>query len=200
MFSGLIRHFGAIKELAKSSEGLGISIESDLFEGSGVKVGDSICVNGVCLTVASITCRVSTFFAVNESLRKSNLGELTENERVHLEPSLRVGDTIDGHFVYGHVDGVLTLLEVLRDGESFRFTFEAGESLLPYIAPKGSVSLDGVSLTIAETYSDSFSVYIIPHTFSVTRFSSYEVGDKINIEVDTFARYAVHYMKSRESL
>ncbi len=172
----------------------------DLFEGSGVKVGDSICVNGVCLTVASITCRVSTFFAVNESLRKSNLGELTENERVHLEPSLRVGDTIDGHFVYGHVDGVLTLLEVLRDGESFRFTFEAGESLLPYIAPKGSVSLDGVSLTVAETYSDSFSVYIIPHTFSVTRFSSYEVGDKINIEVDTFARYVVHYMKSRESL
>lgn len=200
MFSGLIRHFGSIKELAKSSEGLGVSIESDLFEGLGVKVGDSICVNGVCLTVVSITGRVSTFFAVNESLRKSNLGDLSAGERVHLEPSLRVGDTIDGHFVYGHVDGVLTLLEVLRDGESYRFTFEVDESLLPYIAPKGSVSLDGVSLTVAETHSDSFSVYIIPHTFSVTRFSSYEVGDKINIEVDTFARYAVHYMKSRESL
>ncbi len=197
MFSGIVRHLGTIKQIKKSELGIEIAIQSSLFSDTGIKIGDSICTNGVCLTISEYSDNTAKFFIVNESLRRSTLASLEVGSRVHLESSLRVGDTIDGHFVYGHVDGTSKLHKVTRDGESYRFLFTVPEELLEFLAPKGSVSINGVSLTIGEVEGSEFSVYIVPHTFNETLFSTYRDGDLVNIEIDPIARYAVNYLNRK---
>ena len=133
----------------------------------------------------------------NESLSKTALGEWTPGRRINLERSLRAGDELGGHIVSGHIDGLARIVDIRPDGECRRFTFEAPEHLAIYIAPKGSVALDGVSLTVNEVTADTFSVLIIPHTLSVTTLGATKPGDHINLEIDMMARYAARLMETR---
>lgn len=199
MFSGIIRILGKITHLEKSTDGVAVQICSTLFRSTNFNIGDSICTNGVCLTISELNEDGAKFFIVNESLRRSNLSELEIGDYVHLEPSLRVGDTIDGHFVYGHVDATAEIVEIARDGEAYRFNFKVPTEILEFLAPKGSVSLNGVSLTVGEVGKKNFSVYIVPHTFKETQFSSYKLGDQVNLEIDPLARYLVNYLRRKES-
>jgi len=199
MFSGIIRSLGKVEQIQKSEEGIFLQVSSKLFQDQSVKVGDSICTNGVCLTISELTESYADFFIVNESLRRSNLSSLGTGDSLHLEPSLRVGDTIDGHFVYGHVDATAEIKEITRDGEAYRFNFLVPKEVLLFLAPKGSVALNGVSLTIGELGDNQFSVYIVPHTCNKTLFSKYKVGDQINLEIDPLARYLVNYLTQKDS-
>jgi riboflavin synthase len=209
VFSGIIRHRGVVtvlnKSLLKGSEGCAVKITSDLFNTS-INTGDSISVQGVCLTVSSIQNGEAEFHLSGETLRRTSffsmlLSDTTSVPKVHLEPSLKLGDTIDGHFVYGHVDGIAHVISKVSEGETWKFEFGTEVSLFPYLAPKGSVSLDGVSLTIGESLTREgksvFSAYIIPHTFIETCFSEYEAGSVLNLEIDPMARYAVHAVTSK---
>lgn len=208
MFSGIIRFKGelVVREVSKDNKSFGVTVDisSELFNPlkskDNVNIGDSIAVDGVCLTVTSFSENTASFFLSNETIEKSKFSNLINLGKrkliVHLEPSLRVGDTIDGHFVYGHVDTTCELREVERFGESWKFIFKVGSSFYPYLAPKGSVSLNGVSLTIGEceliNEKVHFSVYIIPHTFNETEFRNYKAGDILNLEIDPLSRYLVH--------
>jgi riboflavin synthase len=211
VFSGIIRHMGLLtvleKTLLEGSEGCTVKITSDLFTQS-IHSGDSISVQGVCLTVTSIGNGDATFYLSGETLRRTSFLSVLLNEpcslKVHLEPSLKLGDTIDGHFVYGHVDEVAHVASKKSEGETWKFEFETDISLYPYLASKGSVSLDGVSLTIGESFARNgksvFTVYIIPHTYMETCFSLYESGSLVNLEIDPMARYAVHAVIVRRVL
>lgn len=217
MFSGIIRNTGILTLVARDStsgsEGCTVCIESDLFD-SNIRIGDSVAVNGVCLTVTEIEKSRANFFMAAETLRRSSFSELLKkedrvlgsySEKVHLEPSLRMGDSLDGHLVYGHVDTTCLLDSVVEEGESWKFVLATDQSCFPFLATKGSISINGVSLTIGESYQEKgkafFNVYIIPHTYHETCFHSYQSGSVLNLEFDPLARYVLHavkYLKKNE--
>jgi len=163
--------------------------------------GISICCNGVCLTATSIKPLASgAEFSVdvsNETLAKTTLSEWTTGSRVNLERSLKAGDELGGHIVSGHVDGVAKIVSITQDGASKRFLLEAPEHLSRYIAPKGSVALDGTSLTVNEVSENRFGVNLIPHSLTVTTWGGKTPGDLVNLEVDVFARYVARLMEFR---
>lgn len=163
--------------------------------------GVSICCNGVCLTATSIKPLADgAEFSVdvsNETLAKTNLSDWVSGRRVNLERSLKVGDELGGHIVSGHVDGVARIVAITADGASKRFLFEAPEHLSRYIAPKGSVALDGTSLTVNEVSENRFGVNLIPHSLTVTTWGVKNPGDLVNLEVDVFARYVARLMEFR---
>jgi len=226
MFTGIIRHTGQLTflEALKPEENvldnaLNIEISSELFKtNKGSMVGDSISVQGVCLTVVEpYSCQEgkAIFNISSETLRRTTFEGLYNNQSknplnkilVHLERSLTLGDQIDGHLVYGHVDTIAEVTSIKEEGETWRFEFTLNSEAYPFLAEKGSISIDGVSLTIGEVSlveKDKreggseviFGVYIIPHTYHETCFSSYELGSIVNIEYDPLARYAVHALKS----
>lgn len=189
MFSGIIRYLGIVV-----SPGQKLSLRSaDFISSTDLKIGDSVAVNGVCLTVVSIEGDKLEFDVVSETLRCSKLGELSEGDRVNLESSLKVGDSVDGHFVQGHVDTVCKMRSAEKiKNNTWKFTFTCDDASRPYICPKGSVAIDGVSLTVGEVSQDEFSVYVIPHTFSETTLSELTIGSSVNIEYDCLARYVVN--------
>ncbi len=218
MFSGIIRHTGTLQVLERQREDGGegslVEISSSLFTNK-VTIGDSIAVQGVCLTVCEVELSENEmgenelsenemgrarFFLSAETLRRSAFSSLLQEDfkslQVHLEPSLRMGDSLDGHLVYGHVDTICRIFAIEAEGKSWKFTFSTGHEYYPYLASKGSVSLNGVSLTIGESYlrdlETVFTVYIIPHTFETTCFCTYEAGTVLNLEIDPVARYVVH--------
>lgn len=189
MFAGIVRGKGRVLEQADrgGDRALGIGLEGlDLGD---VAPGQSIAVNGVCLTVT--TCREDGFSAdvSAETLSVTTLGRLAPGDPVNLEPSLRLGDPIDGHLVYGHVDGVGRIVSLRDDARSLRVAIEAPPALSRYIAPKGSVAVDGVSLTVNAVAGSRFDVNIIPHTRDATIIAGYAAGTPVNIEVDMIARY-----------
>jgi riboflavin synthase len=155
-------------------------------------LGESVAVNGVCLTVCEGA--LGGFYAdiSAETLSRSSLGRLAMGSAVNLERALRVGDRLGGHWVSGHVDAVIQLLHAVHVGEAIRLTFELPEDLVPYVAPKGSVAVEGVSLTVNEVSRDRFSVMIIPHTQQATTLDRTRPGDSLNLEVDVIARYVVN--------
>ncbi|MBA2127489.1 riboflavin synthase [Hyphomicrobium methylovorum] len=163
--------------------------------------GASICCDGVCLTATEIKPLKSgaEFFVdvSNETLAKSTLGRWKEGTRVNLERSLKAGGELGGHIVSGHVDGIARILTITQDGASQRFLFEAPEHLSRYIAPKGSVALDGTSLTVNEVSEARFGVNLIPHSLTVTTWGAKRPGDVVNLEVDVFARYVARLMEFR---
>jgi riboflavin synthase len=164
---------------------------------AGIPVGASIACSGCCLTAVAVG---SDFFAVDasaETLSKTTLGTWTVGTPVNLERPLRVGDELGGHIVAGHVDGVGTVVETHPDHGSTRWTFAVPDALARYIAPKGSVAVDGVSLTVNEVANTLFSVNIIPHTHAVTTFGRLAAGEKVNIEIDTLARYVARLQEYR---
>jgi riboflavin synthase len=196
MFTGLITDVGEV-----ISQSPGHFTLRTAYSLKPEDAGLSICCDGVCLTATAITpVAAGAEFTVdvsNETLAKSTLGNWKAGTRVNLERSLRAGDELGGHIVSGHVDGVAKILSITPDGESKRFLLEAPDHLSRYIAPKGSVALDGTSLTVNEVTESRFGVNVIPHSLTVTTWGAKNPGDLVNLEVDVFARYVARLMEFR---
>jgi riboflavin synthase len=188
MFTGIIEGTGKVKKIEKSAEGARLEIEVH-FKLDDLNVGDSVAINGVCLTVTSRLGH--TFWAdlATETLRVTNLGLLQPESAVNVERPLRVGDRVGGHFVQGHVDGVAKVLEVKDLSNTREITIAIPSNLSKYIVDKGSVTIDGVSLTVARSTVVSFTVCIIPHTALQTTFNQMQVGNEVNLEVDILGKY-----------
>ncbi len=188
MFTGLVQHIGKIRSIDKSSGDLKFEIETDM-NMSEVQMGASICCSGCCLTVVDKTD--SSFFVdvSNETLSKTNLGAWEVMTCVNLEPSLKVGDEMGGHFVSGHIDSCAQILSIEQDAGSRRIKVSIPEGMSQYIPAKGSITIDGISLTVNKVCDTSFNVNIIPHTWDNTTLSDRNIGDDVNIEIDMLARY-----------
>ncbi|NBQ33846.1 MAG: riboflavin synthase [Gammaproteobacteria bacterium] len=196
MFTGIIQATGIIRNINSHDKGSVITFQSSAFDFSQIKIGDSIAVNGVCLTVISFD---KDFFVADlsqETLNCTSYKDAFEGKVVNMESALKLNQGIDGHLVSGHVDGIAKINDKYQEGESFRFQIEAPEELRKYIAKKGSVTLDGISLTVNNINEKEFNVNIVPHTLENTNLSSLEIGDKLNIEVDMIARYVEQLTKA----
>ncbi len=191
MFSGIVEEYGLIQNVTKKENLFVLSVKARKVLG-GTKIGDSICVNGICLTVTEKKQDVLTFDLMKETLDATNLKNARKGDKVNLERSLKVSSRIGGHFVTGHVDGVGPIQAIVTLPNYVEFRIEAGPELMRYIAPKGSVTVDGVSLTIGRVTRRYFSVYLIPHTLNVTTFGQSRKGDIVNLETDILAKYILH--------
>lgn len=188
MFTGLVEEIGRVRRLEIGGQGAKLTVEArKVLEGTGI--GDSIAVNGACLTVVEVLPYGFTVEIMAETLRVTNLGRLAPGDEVNLERALRWGDRLGGHLVSGHVDGVVRILERRRVGLALEMVFSLPQELRPYVVPKGSVALDGTSLTVIANYGDRFSVGLIPHTLQATVLGRKKEGDEVNLEVDLLARY-----------
>ena len=166
---------------------------------SSTNAGDSVAVNGVCLTAVEVGGGVLAFDAVPETLRRSSLSRLAEGGSVNVEPAVRAGEPLGGHIVQGHVDGVGRVLRLEPEGEGAKLTVEAPPELLRYVVEKGSVTVEGVSLTIAALAPDSFEIALVPHTLTATTLGSLAPGDEVNLEVDVLARYVERLLGARNA-
>lgn len=189
MFTGIIRGVGRIAECSDVGGDRRLAIDLGELELPALAVGDSIAVNGVCLTATA--CGAGRFSAdvSVETLQVTTFGDLDVGARVNLEPALRVGDALDGHFVMGHVDGVGRVRALTAAARSQRLELEMPAALAPYVARKGSIAVDGVSLTVNAVCGNVFEVNIVPHTSEMTVISGYRIGTAVNIEIDMIARY-----------
>jgi riboflavin synthase len=187
MFTGIITDVGRVAAVERRGD-IRFAIETRFDMGS-VDLGASIACNGVCLTVVEKKPGLFWVDVSAETVSKTTCGAWAEGTKLNLERSLKLGDELGGHLVYGHVDGVITVAEVRPEGDSQRWTFQVPAGLSRFIAPKGSVALDGVSLTVNEVEGDRFGVNIIPHTQERTTFHALKEGDRMNLEVDMLARY-----------
>ncbi len=188
MFTGLIREMAEVKSFVGSKLTLKATYKP--------KIGDSIAINGACLTVVETT---NDGFSVELSPESQKLLALENyKERVHIEPAMQMGDRFEGHIVQGHVDTVGTIEKITYNGNSFDVFVSVEKRFIPYIVPKGSITIDGVSLTVNEVFESSFRLTIIPHTMQETLFSTYKKGSRVNIETDMFARYIEHILSAKE--
>lgn len=188
MFTGLVETMGRIDRRIDQPPGCRLSISAGIVS-EGAKLGDSICINGCCLTVIAIEGDVLDFEAGEETLSRTNLGELQEGSKVNLERSLAVGDRLGGHYVTGHIDALGELIELREDPPWAHLRFRLPRHLSSQVASKGSIAIDGVSLTVVEVDDDSFTVALIPHTLEVTTLGSKTLGDSVNLETDVLAKY-----------
>ncbi|MFQ1700043.1 riboflavin synthase [Loktanella agnita] len=190
MFTGIITDIGRIASLDQRGD-LRARITTD-YDVTGIDIGASIACNGVCLTVVALGSDPENWFDVDisaETLDKTNLGGWATGKRINLERALRVGDELGGHIVSGHVDGVAEVVGIADDGDSTRVTFRAPDDLAKFIAPKGSVALNGTSLTVNAVDGCDFGINFIPHTKTATTWGDVVLGDTVNLEIDTMARY-----------
>jgi len=188
VFTGIIRERGRIASVERGAEGVRLRLEAPATAGR-VEVGDSVSVNGVCLTATLVHDGTLSFEAVPETIRRSSLGGLEAGDEVNLEPALRVGDPLGGHYVQGHVDGVGRIRSVASEGEDVRVWVDAVPELLRYLVEKGSVTVQGVALTVAEVDEDGFAVALVPHTLAETTLAALAAADPVNLEVDVLAKY-----------
>jgi riboflavin synthase len=202
MFTGIVTAVGRVRA-AETMDGLMRLAVSSPYAAAEIAVGASICHAGVCLTVTAVQPdeegSLHTADVAAESLAKTTLGGLRVGDRVNLERSLRMGDELGGHLVSGHVDGLGKVESVRPDGEGWRLRIRAPQSLSPLIASKGSIAVDGVSLTVNEVEGDVFGVLIIPHTWSATTLERLSPGAPVNLEADMFARYVQRILATRKS-
>jgi riboflavin synthase len=194
MFTGIIEKTVRVAAVAEGPMFRRLVLATDWTD---VKLGDSIAVNGCCLTVAEITSQGLGFDVIKETLDKTNLGSLTTGDAVNVERSLRVGDRIDGHFVQGHVDGTGLLADQVNSESEVRLTIHAPDHLAKFLAPKGSISIDGVSLTIAAVKGNVFDVALIPTTLRLTNLGSRQIGWRFNLEADILSKTIVNYLEQR---
>lgn len=187
MFTGIVTDIGEIRSLERRGD-LRARIGT-AYDTQSIDIGASIACSGVCLTVVELGPDWFDVEISAETLDKTNIGQWGEGQKINLERALKVGDELGGHIVSGHVDGLAEIVEMRPEGDSVRYTFEAPRALARFIAPKGSVALDGTSLTVNEVDKTRFGVNIIPHTQEVTTWGASKVGDKVNLEIDTLARY-----------
>ena len=198
MFSGIVERVGTIEGIERASGGTRLRIRSGFDQDPAA--GDSVSVNGVCLTVERAQAGIVETVAVEETLRRTTLGSLEAGRRVNLERAVRVGDALGGHWVQGHVDGVASIRTVSKNPEDVRVEVEIPEPLLRYVAEKGSIALDGVSLTVAAITDPIAVVALIPYTLSHTIASEYAPGRVVNVEVDIVARYLERLLTARGSI
>jgi len=191
MFSGIVEEKGIVREIIRKKNLLTISVKAQKVL-RGTRPGDSIAVNGVCLTVTRIQGGVAVFDLMKETLDFTTLGYAKSGTEVNLERALKPSDRIGGHFVSGHVDGMGTLIKKVTMENYVEWQIELDRKLMRYLAPKASVTVDGVSLTIGWVKKTRFSIYLIPHTLEVTTFGQKRVGQKLNIETDILAKYIIH--------
>ena len=196
MFTGIITDIGVVEARAGGQ----FTIKC-VYEAPSIALGASIACDGVCLTVTSVKPEgkgaIFTVDVSNETLSKTTLGEWASGRRINLERALRAGDELGGHIVSGHVDGIARIVDIRTDGDSRRFTFEAPEHLAMFVAPKGSVALDGTSLTVNEVSGTRFGINVIPHTLTMTTWGAKKPGEPINLEIDQLARYMARLLEFR---
>jgi riboflavin synthase len=196
VFTGIVREVGRVVSVAGGENGAALVVEAPATAPT-VEVGGSVAIDGVCLTAESVDGDTMFFHAVPETLRRTALGQLVADARVNLEPALRAGEALGGHFVQGHVDGLGRVRGIEPEGEGVRVTIEAARELLRYCVEKGSITVSGVSLTVAELHDEAFVVALIPHTIAATTLGDLLPGRQVNLEVDVIAKY-VERLVSRE--
>lgn len=189
MFTGIIQSIGTIKNMQSKGGDMRLSINTGKLDMSDVNLGDSIAVNGVCLTAITFDSKSFSADVSNETLALTSLGQLSHGSEVNLEKALTLQDRLGGHLVSGHVDGLGEVLEQTNDGRSVRFHIKAPDEIAKYIADKGSICVDGVSLTVNKIEGSIFTLNIVPHTIEETIIKHYSPGKKVNLEVDVIARY-----------
>ena len=189
MFTGIIQAKGSIQEVISSKEGAHLKINSNTLNLSDSKIGDSISVDGVCLTLTELSEDWFSTDVSNETMSCTTFSELSQGQSVNLERSLRLNQGIDGHLVSGHVDGIGEIHSIDEDGDSVRIKVEVQGDIMKYIAKKGSICINGVSLTVNSVESNMFDVNIVPYTFSVTTLGELKLKSFVNLEIDLIARY-----------
>lgn len=197
MFSGIIQSLGIIKTIR------GHDVQTFMIEIEGAqhcRIGDSVSVNGVCLTVTEIFDASVSFDVVPETLRKTNLAKAKVGDQVNIELALKYGDFVGGHMVQGHVDEVGKICSLEDEGEAWLLEIQASPQFIPYLIPKGFVTLDGMSITVIDVRPSSFTVTLIPHTIAHTRAQYYQVGSEINLEADATGKYIFNYLKGLQNV
>ena len=196
MFTGIVRERGRVTVADRGAEGLRLVVDPGALAGTAA-VGDSVAVNGVCLTAVAVDGSGFAFDAVPETLRRSTLGSLEAGDLVNLEPALRAGEPLGGHVVQGHVDAVGRIRSLEREGEGARLWVDAPDPVLRLCVEKGSIAVDGVSLTVAELDDGGFAVALVPHTLSATTLGTRRPGDEVNLEADVLAKYVERLLPVR---
>jgi riboflavin synthase len=200
MFTGIVTDIGEIEAIAPLDQGIRLRIRT-AYDPATIAIGASIACAGVCLTVVALPADEARWFEVEaweEALRLTTAGDLHVGSRLNLERALKIGDELGGHIVSGHIDGLAEIVERIDEGDAVRFRLLAPRALSKFIAPKGSVALDGTSLTVNGVDGDLFDVLLIHHSLGVTTWGARQVGDRVNLEVDTMARYAARLMEARD--
>jgi len=187
MFTGIIETLGTIQELKKEKDNIHITIDAAIT--TELKIDQSVAHNGICLTVVAIKDNSYTVTAIDETIKKTNLGEWKEGDLVNLERAMKLGDRLDGHIVQGHVDQTGTCIDIQETNGSWLYTFEYDEKLNNITIEKGSITVNGVSLTVVNSKKNQFSVAIIPYTHEHTNFKDFKVGSTINLEFDVIGKY-----------
>lgn len=188
MFTGIVRELGTIVSADEHGGARALVVRVPGIAASA-STGDSVSINGCCLTVESVAGERLAFHAVAETVGRTTLGQVRAEDRVNVEPAVRAGDPLGGHYVQGHVDGIGRVQSVEAEGEGLRVFVEAPDDVLRYCVEKGSVTVDGVSLTVAELADDAFAVALVPHTLEVTTLSELAPGREVNLEADVLAKY-----------
>jgi riboflavin synthase len=196
VFTGIVRERGRIVSAESDGEGARLVVEGPA-TAAVTALGDSVSINGVDLTATEVEDGRMTFTAVPETLARTTLGSLTADDEVNLEPALRAGDALGGHYVQGHVDGVCRVRSIERDGVGLRARFETPPELLRYVVEKGSVAVHGVALTVTHVDDQTFGVALIPYTLAETTLGTIAVGDELNLEVDVLGKYVERLIASR---
>ena len=194
MFTGIIEKLGTVENL-RDKQDLRVLRVSAGERFTDVSAGESIAVNGVCLTVTEASGGKLIFEAVRETLERTTLGDIREGDKLNLERALRADSRLGGHFVTGHIDGVGEITRIAREGDDVEFRIGLSEDLMRYIAPKGSVALEGISLTVGDVGADGFSVHLIPYTLQITTLGEKKEKDRVNVETDLLAKYVIHGCK-----
>ena len=195
MFTGIIKQIGTVTELTRMGDSARLGIDAQFDD--QLEIGESISVNGACLTVEQVKPGKVWFTLTPETLQRTTLGRLSPGDRVNLERALQMGDRLGGHLIAGHVDGVGRAVAMNRRGDSAEAVFEFSEELAPYLAPKGSVAVDGVSLTVVDLSDTRFTVALVKHTLESTTLGQLKPGDQVNIEADLLARYLERLLQTR---
>ena len=198
MFTGLIEDLGTLRDLRIGHSQAQLTIATGL-PMAELTLGESIAVNGVCLTVTSFGDGVFSADVSPETLNCTSLGRLSRGSRVNLERALRLSDRLGGHLVSGHVDGMAKITGLYQDGNAWRFTFKTETAVMDFLVAKGSVAIDGISLTVNEVSEETFSLAIIPHTLSLTTLKERKVGDEVNVETDLIGKYVARFLRRGDS-
>ena len=198
MFTGIVQERGHVEAMAGGEDGVRLRIVAPKSSAS-VEVGDSVAVNGVCLTVAGVEGETLVFDAVPETLHRTSLGHLRPSDDLNIEPALRAGDPLGGHLMQGHVDGVGRVRSLAPEGDGVRLVVDVPRELTRYCVEKGSIAIQGVSLTIAAIDGDAIEIALVPHTLQATTLSALRVGDHVNLEVDVVAKYVERLLAQRDT-
>ena len=193
MFTGIIVGTGKVTKIdqkTKNRSAIQMTVNLGKYA-KGLKIGQSVAINGVCLSATKISNNNCVFEMIDETTKKTDLGNVKAGSTVNVERSLKVGDRLEGHFVLGHIDGVATITKIEKKPKEVKIWFRIPKKLTKYVVKKGSIALDGISLTLVDVKKDVASVCLIPHTINVTNFKSKKIGDKLNIETDVLGKYVL---------